>query len=104
MKQQSVRKAAVFLMSLGPDVAGLVMSKLPEAMVEELTHNIASIGHVTYQEKRKVLSEFIAKSGQISGIAFGGEETAKQILLSLGMPTDPPPIARARGPDFDHAA
>ncbi len=80
MKQQSVRKAAVFLMSLGPDVAGLVMSKLPESMVEELTHNIASIGHVTYQEKRKVLSEFIAKSSQISGIAFGGEETAKQIL------------------------
>jgi len=31
-------------------------------------------------------------------------ETAKQILRSLGMPTDPPPIARARGPDFDHAA
>jgi flagellar motor switch protein FliG len=49
VKQQSVRKAAVFLMSLGPDVAGRVMAKLPESMVEELTHNIASIGHVTFQ-------------------------------------------------------
>ena len=80
MKQQSVRKAAVFLMSLGPDVAGRVMAKLPESMVEELTHSIASIGHVTYAEKKKVLSDFIVMSSQISGIGFGGEETAKQIL------------------------
>ena len=55
-----VRKAAVFLMSLGPEVAGRVMAKLPESMVEELTHTIASIGHVTFEEKKKVLSEFIA--------------------------------------------
>ena len=80
MKDESVRKAAVFLMALGPDVAGRVMSKLPESMVEQLTHRIASMGHVTYGEKKAVLSDFIKISSQISGIAFGGEETAKQIL------------------------
>ncbi len=80
MQTDAVRKAAVFLMALGPEVAGLVMGKLPEDMIEQLTHMIASMGHVTYSEKRKVLTEFIAISSQISGIAFGGEETAKQIL------------------------
>ncbi len=80
MKDTAVRKAAVFLMALGPDVAGQVMAKLPEDMVEDLTHTIAGMGHVNYAEKKTVLSDFIAISSQISGIAFGGEETAKQIL------------------------
>ncbi len=80
MNSSAVRKAAVFLMALGPDVAGQVMSKLPNDMIEDLTHTIAGMGHVTYGEKKSVLSDFIAISSQISGIAFGGEETAKQIL------------------------
>jgi flagellar motor switch protein FliG len=80
MKESSVRKAAVFLMALGPDVAGRVMSKLPEKMIEDLTHAIAGMGHVTYGEKKAVLADFISISSQISGIGFGGEETAKQIL------------------------
>ena len=56
------------------------MSKLPNDMIEELTHTIAGMGHVTYGEKKSVLSDFISISSQISGIAFGGKETAKQIL------------------------
>ncbi|PID80531.1 flagellar motor switch protein FliG [bacterium DOLZORAL124_64_63] len=80
MSQKSVRKAAVFLMALGSESGGKVMSKLPDDMVETLTQTIASIGHVTYAEKRAILKEFIAISSQISGLAFGGKETAKQIL------------------------
>ncbi|MDX2474004.1 MAG: flagellar motor switch protein FliG [Candidatus Krumholzibacteria bacterium] len=80
MNSAAVRKAAVFLMALGPDIAGQVMSKLPNDMIEDLTHTIAGMGHVTYGEKKTVLSDFIAISSQVSGIAFGGEETAKQIL------------------------
>ncbi len=80
MGAPAIRKAAVFLMALGPDVAGQVMAKLPDDMIEDLTHTIAGMGHVTYGEKKSVLSDFIAVSSQISGIAFGGEETAKQIL------------------------
>ena len=80
MSESSLRKAAIFLMAMGPDVGGKVMSKLPENMVESLTHVIATLGHVTYEEKREVLSSFVSISSKISGIAFGGEETAKQIL------------------------
>jgi flagellar motor switch protein FliG len=61
-------------------VGGKVLSKLPESLVEELAHVIASVGHVTYEEKKKILADFVSISSHISGIAFGGEETAKQIL------------------------
>ncbi len=80
MSEKSLRKASVFLMALGSENAGKVMSKLPDQMVETLTSSISAIGHVTYGERRKVLTEFIEISGRISGLAFGGKETAKQIL------------------------
>ena len=82
MNDQALRKAAVFLMSLGPQVGGKVMSKLPEPIVEELAHQIASVGHVSFKEKRKILSDFVKVSSNISGVGFGGEETAKQLLES----------------------
>jgi len=80
VNEQALRKAAIFLMALGPNVAGKVMSKLPENLVEELAHVIASVGHVTFEEKKKILGDFVRVSTQLSGIAFGGEEKAKQIL------------------------
>ncbi len=80
MNDKALRKAAIFVMSLGPEIGGQVMNKLPEDIVENLAHYISTIGHVNYGEKKKVLSDFITTSSQISGIAFGGEETAKQIL------------------------
>ena len=80
MSDKSLRKAAVFLMALGSGTAGQVMSKLPPEMVETLTSAISAIGHVTYSEKREILKEFISISSQISGLAFGGKETAKHIL------------------------
>ncbi|MCP4572085.1 MAG: flagellar motor switch protein FliG [bacterium] len=82
MNDQALRKAAVFLMALGPAVGGKVLSKLPEPLVEDLAHVIASLGHVTFEEKKKILADFVTISSRISGIAFGGEETAKQILES----------------------
>jgi flagellar motor switch protein FliG len=80
MNETHLRKAAVFLMALGPEAGGKVMAQLPEKIVEELTHVIATTGHVQYGEKKTVLADFIKMSAQISGVAFGGEETAKQIL------------------------
>ncbi len=80
MNDSAVRKAAVFLMTLGPEAGGKVLSRMPESMVEALTHSIAGMGPVGFNEKKKTLNDFIASSGQISGIATGGEEMAKQIL------------------------
>ena len=79
-ENKNLRKAAVFIMGLGPLAGGKVMACLPEKLVEQLAHAIAHAGQVSFEEKRKVLAEFINLSSQISGIAWGGEETAKQIL------------------------
>jgi len=80
VNDNAVRKAAVFLMTLGPEAGGKVLKQLPEKMVEELTHSIAGMGPVGFDEKKKTLNDFISSSGQISGIATGGEEIAKQLL------------------------
>ena len=77
---KNLRKAAVFIMGLGPAAGGRVMSCLPDNLVEMIAHAIAHVGQVSREEKRKVLSEFINLSSEISGIAWGGAETAKQIL------------------------
>jgi len=77
---KNLRKAAVFIMALGPEAGGRVMAHLPESLVEQVTHAIATAGQVPFTEKQKVLGDFVNLSSTISGIAFGGEETAKQIL------------------------
>jgi flagellar motor switch protein FliG len=77
---KNLRKAAVFIMALGPEAGGHVLSQLPESLVEKVTHAIANAGQVSYEEKKAVLGEFVSLSSTISGIAFGGQETAKQIL------------------------
>jgi len=76
----NLRKAAVFVMALGPEAGGKVMAALPESAVEKITHAIASCGQVAAAERKQVLGEFVRLSSQIAGIGFGGEETAKQIL------------------------
>ncbi|MBD3221078.1 flagellar motor switch protein FliG [bacterium] len=75
-----LRKAAVFIMALGNEAGGKVLSTMPEGLVEQVTHAIAHAGQVPFEEKRKVLAEFVNMSSTLSGIVFGGEETAKQIL------------------------
>jgi flagellar motor switch protein FliG len=80
VEQKNLRKAAIFILALGPEAGGAVMACLPESLVERLTHAIANLGQVPFAEKRRTLGDFISLSSSISGIAFGGEETAKQIL------------------------
>ena len=78
--KDKVRKAAVFLMALGSETGGKVMQPLPESVVEQITAAIAHMGTVPRKETDSVLEEFVKISSQLSGIAVGGEETAKQIL------------------------
>jgi flagellar motor switch protein FliG len=77
---KNVRKAAVFIMALGPEAGGRVLTCLAEDLVERVTHAIAHAGQVPFTEKKQVLGDFVKLSSSISGIAFGGEETAKNIL------------------------
>ncbi len=74
------RKASIFLVTLGPTVAGPILKHLPEHLVERITATIATLGRVPPEEKRGVLLEFARKSRDVAGVTFGGEESAKSIL------------------------
>lgn len=77
---ESLRKAAVLLISLGPKVAGPIMKRLPEDMIEKLTAEIANLGRVQVEDKTRTVTEFINLSRKSRGIEFGGEDFAKAVL------------------------
>ena len=65
--EKNLRKAAIFIIALGPEAGGQVMTCLPESLVEHVTRAIANAGQVPHDEKKQVLSDFITLSSSISG-------------------------------------
>lgn len=76
----SIRKAAILMISLGPQIAGKVMKGMPEDLIEKITSEIATLERVTPEVKRKTLDDFIDVRRKAAGMEFGGEESAKTIL------------------------
>ena len=76
----SKQKAAILMISLGPEVASNVYRHLREDEIEQLTLEIASIRKVESAERTPILAEFqeLAVADQI--IAQGGIEYAKDVL------------------------
>lgn len=74
------QKAAILLISLGPEVSAQVFKHLREDEIEQLTLEIANVRKVDHEEKEKVLAEFhqIAVAKEV--IAQGGITYAKEIL------------------------
>lgn len=74
------RKAAILLVILGPEKAAQVLKHLDDETVEQLTIEIANVGSVSDEERKKVLQEFqnIMKAKEM--ITKGGLEYAKKVL------------------------
>jgi len=74
------QKAAILLISLGPEISAQVFKHLREDEIEQLTLEIANVRKVDSDEKDKILSEFhqIAVAKEV--IAQGGITYAKDIL------------------------
>ncbi len=51
-------KVAVFLLAMGPEVAGRILKKMDRDMVEEVTREIASLGVVPKEAQREILNEY----------------------------------------------
>lgn len=73
-------KAAMLLISLGPERSSEIFKHLKEDEIEQLTLEIANIRFVSPEEKEKVLEEFYQICLAQEYIAEGGIEYAKQIL------------------------
>ena len=72
----SIRKAAVFLLSLDKSLAAEVLSQLPKDQVEAVTMQIAKLGDVESDEQSAVLDEFAELSGTQTCIERGGMDFA----------------------------
>ena len=73
-------KAAMLLISLGPERSAEIFKHLKEEEIEQLTLEIANIRAVTPEEKEKVLEEFYQICLAQEYIAEGGISYAKEIL------------------------
>ncbi len=74
------QKAAILLVSLGAEASAEVFKHLRQDEIDELTLEIAGIGHVTPERKQRVVEEFYETAVAQEYIAEGGLEYARIIL------------------------
>jgi len=74
------QKAAILLISLGPDVSASVYKHLSEEEIEKLTLEISNVRQVTIEQKEEVLEEFRQLALAQDYIAQGGIAYAKEVL------------------------
>ncbi|ANB60329.1 flagellar motor switch protein FliG [Anoxybacteroides amylolyticum] len=74
------QKAAILLISLGPDVSASVYKHLSEEEIEKLTLEISNVRQVASQEKEEVIEEFHQIALAQDYIAQGGIAYAKEVL------------------------
>ncbi|MGZ0085244.1 flagellar motor switch protein FliG [Caldibacillus thermoamylovorans] len=74
------QKAAILLISLGPDVSASVYKHLSEDDIEKLTLEISNVRQVTADQKEEVLEEFRQLAVAQDYIAQGGIAYAKEVL------------------------
>ena len=74
------QKAAVFLVSLGPEVASEIFKHLREDEVESLTFEMARLDKVTPEDKEEVLKEFNEMMMAQEFISTGGIDYAREVL------------------------
>ncbi len=76
----SRQKAAMLLISLGPEKSAAIFKHLKEEEIEELTLEIASIRSVSQKSKEQVLKEFYEVCLAQQYISEGGIGYARQLL------------------------
>ena len=74
------QKAAVLLISLGPDVSASIYKHLSEEEIEKLTLEISSVKKVDSMSKEEVVEEFHQIALAQDYIAQGGIGYAKTVL------------------------
>lgn len=74
------QKAAILLISLGPDLAAQIFKHLRDDEIEKLTLEIANVRKIPQDVKERVLTEFHQMCVAKEYIASGGLEYAQEIL------------------------
>lgn len=80
LEMDGLQKAAVLLISLGPEKASNIFKHLKEDEIEQLTLEIANTRSVSPEKKEKVINEFYEVCLAQQYIAEGGINYAKDLL------------------------
>ncbi|HCL58108.1 MAG TPA: flagellar motor switch protein FliG [Spirochaetia bacterium] len=73
-------KAAIFMVTAGPDISSEIFKYLKEEEIEQLTFEIARLDKIDPSEKEKVLSEFQELMMAQEFISSGGIDYARDVL------------------------
>ncbi|BBJ27827.1 flagellar motor switch protein FliG [Athalassotoga saccharophila] len=74
------RKAAIFLLTIGPERAAKILKNLSEEEIESLTLEIANLKNISESERQEALREFSEMMQAKEYINKGGIEYAKEVL------------------------
>lgn len=74
------QKAAVLLLAIGPEAAARVLQHLSESEIEQISLEIATIGHVPAEVREAVLQEFRENLLANQYLTEGGLEYARRLL------------------------
>lgn len=79
-KENGIRKAAILLISLGPETSAQILKLLPDYLIQKVTYEIANISYVEPEEREKVINDFLDMASARQFVVDGGIEYAKDLL------------------------
>lgn len=77
----NIQKAAILLLSLGPDASVQVMKHLNESEIQSITKEITELRRVTSDVKEKIVMEFHDLAVAHHIVSYGGLDAAKDFLM-----------------------
>lgn len=77
---KSIRKAAILLIALGPEISSPVLKLLPDNLIQKVTYEIANIDYVEPYERERVIEDFIEMASAREYVLDGGIDYAKNLL------------------------
>ncbi|WFA07900.1 flagellar motor switch protein FliG [Tissierella sp. Yu-01] len=79
-KENGIRKAAILLISLGPETSAQILKLLPDYMIQKVSYEIANISYVEPEEREQVINDFLDMASARQFVVDGGIEYAKDLL------------------------
>lgn len=77
---EGVKRAAILLISLGPDVSSAILKQMPEKTIQKVTYEIANMDYVEPEIKDQVNQEFMATMKARTHMLDGGIDYARNLL------------------------
>lgn len=76
-----VKKVAVLLMALGPEIASNLIKKLPEKQVHRIGVEITNLQSISSKERKNILEEFVNLYKKEDYLLEGGPDYTKKIFV-----------------------